>query len=452
MTLLPDTREQLMGAATRQAANGTAAAPQPQAARPDRARPDRARPDGARLAGAVRRRRLAVLFGALVIVAIVVIVLVTGSGGGAGTTIVFRAGATKRQPVTARALRQTMAGMDRRLRTQFVRPFTVDELSGHRIEVTSPDRRERALITAIVTTAPRLTFFDWEADAVTPAGVTVASALAGPGRAAAALRISQGVGGMPGTARGGGLGLYAAVRVAARLAVVLGAHPVLARDEYYLFSAPGGAACGTPRRAATAATSRSRCLLAGPLDVSAHSSRSHALALLRSGLSAQARRGAQILVVKPGTIVLEAAALRYGTAPPFGAPGTRYFVLQNTPALAGGEVTRAAPVIGLNGITALGVTLSSQGGAALQSLTVALAQRGAVLSTIRRSAEQHFAVAIGRQLITVAAIDFRAYPNGLNAGDNATVLAGFTPRSAAALAARLRLRDFPLKLTALPER
>jgi SecD/SecF fusion protein len=61
--------------------------------------------------------------------------------------------------------------------------------------------------------------------------------------------------------------------------------------------------------------------------------------------------------------------------------------------------------------------------------------------------DQHFAVALDQQLITVPIIDFKIYPDGITGGGGADITGGFTIQSARALATLLRYRPLPVNLT-----
>jgi preprotein translocase subunit SecD len=60
--------------------------------------------------------------------------------------------------------------------------------------------------------------------------------------------------------------------------------------------------------------------------------------------------------------------------------------------------------------------------------------------------DQHFAVALDSQLLTVPQIDFHAYPDGVLGATSADVTGGLTAQSARDLATELRLGALPLNL------
>jgi len=59
---------------------------------------------------------------------------------------------------------------------------------------------------------------------------------------------------------------------------------------------------------------------------------------------------------------------------------------------------------------------------------------------------QHFAVALDTQLITVPSIDFKTYPDGVPGGSGGEIPAGSTTSSAHDLATELRLGALPIDL------
>lgn len=86
------------------------------------------------------------------------------------------------------------------------------------------------------------------------------------------------------------------------------------------------------------------------------------------------------------------------------------------------------------------------GKTAFQSTTAEVARRGQSLSTLAETYNQHFAVAIDQQLITVPYIDFKVYPDGISAGNGAQLISGFTAQSARIVATLLRFGPLPASL------
>jgi hypothetical protein len=74
--------------------------------------------------------------------------------------------------------------------------------------------------------------------------------------------------------------------------------------------------------------------------------------------------------------------------------------------------------------------------------------RGVLLSGLGSTLDQHFAVALDRQLITVPSIDFKTYPDGISADNRADITCALSSQTARDLATLLRFAPLPTKLTA----
>ena len=89
---------------------------------------------------------------------------------------------------------------------------------------------------------------------------------------------------------------------------------------------------------------------------------------------------------------------------------------------------------------------TSKGKTEFQNLTAQITRRGELVSGRGQSLNQHFAVALDDQLITVPYIDFKQYPNGINGDFGAGISGSFTSASARDLTNELRLGALPLNL------
>ena len=81
----------------------------------------------------------------------------------------------------------------------------------------------------------------------------------------------------------------------------------------------------------------------------------------------------------------------------------------------------------------------SKGKNEFQNVTAAIAQRGDLVSGLGQTLNQHFAVALDNQLITVPSIDYKTYPDGIPGDNGADITGGFTIQTAQDLATQLRL-------------
>jgi preprotein translocase subunit SecD len=86
---------------------------------------------------------------------------------------------------------------------------------------------------------------------------------------------------------------------------------------------------------------------------------------------------------------------------------------------------------------------------AYRTVTAQVAHRGALVSGSGQTLNQHFAVALDTQLLTVPLIEFRAFPNGISGESGAGIFGAFTRTSARQLAAELRLGPLPVNLRLL---
>jgi SecD/SecF fusion protein len=315
-----------------------------------------------------------------------------GQSGGSPTSVkvVVVAHPTPQVPsVTGVALSRTVEIMRARVRTVF--PNAQVTSSGRSvIVIVRGHPGARAEISSLAS-SPRLAFYDWEANALTRNGTTVARRL--QTQDPHAIEISQGSGSVaPGGPGAGSMTLYDAVTLASQQPARPGSDNACHGSEYYAFGAPGSAACAAVAKdhgTATASSPATHCLLGGPDD--------NKQALLH-GLPRNA-----IVDPRPSTDAGGNPSVTFG----FTATGSRAF----------------------------------------QQLTAALARRGDLLSGQRQMFNQHFAVALDDELITVPSIDFRTYPDGISARGGADVSGDFTVAYARELAARMRLAALPLTLT-----
>jgi SecD/SecF fusion protein len=133
---------------------------------------------------------------------------------------------------------------------------------------------------------------------------------------------------------------------------------------------------------------------------------------------------------------------RHPTPP--GAPNARFYVLRGPPGMSGAALTnphvRAAPGTGSPDVA---FDFTARGRRAFQALTATEARRGSLVSGLGQTLNQHFAVALDNQLITVPFIDFKQYPDGINGDRGADIAGNLTTRSARDLAILLRFGPLP---------
>ncbi|MBV8218723.1 MAG: hypothetical protein JO325_09670 [Solirubrobacterales bacterium] len=311
------------------------------------------------------------------------------------------------------------------------------------IVVTAPNANAgtRAAILTLVKTRAYLAFYDWEANVIAPNGKTVATQL--QTQDPTAVEISQGDGSVaPGQPWAGSMNLYDAVTLASKQPRSESPDNSRITDQYYMFGAPGSAACAAAAKASgTVASAGQHCLLNGPYD-----SKHALLTGLPAGVSAS---DGQILVVPRGIVVLQAIPQNFSKPTPIADPSAQFFVLKDDIALTGSDITnpqqRTDPNIGSPDVT-FGFT--SKGKTEFQAVTANLAHRGNLVSSTGMTFNQHFAVALDNELITVPYVDFRQYPDGINGDKGADIAGSFTLSFARDLATILRYGPLPVELTA----
>jgi hypothetical protein len=422
VTLLPDVRTQVYEAAQRHATR----------------RRRRIRP-----AHLVPVASLAVV---IAVAAVFIGVHRSGRPGGSavpGTVeVVFAAHPTPQAPVvTQTALSRTAEILRARLRAVF-RDADVTTSGRSLIVIVRGPPSARAEVVSLARSS-RLTFYDWEANALMPNGNTVARGL--QTQEPRAIAISEGAGslsaGGTGTGTGtgagagaGGMTLYDAVTLASKQPPHVSPDNSRLGSEYYAFSAPGGAACAAATRAHGAAPAPGEpCLVSGP-DDNKHD--------LLKAVPPHATVP-EVLAVPPGTVVLRAADPRMSP----NDPRARYYVLRDHVALGGNDITDPRTSTDASGNPNVTFGFTSHGTRAFQRMTAAIAHRGDLVSGLGQTFNQHFAVALDGVLITVPQIDYKTYPDGIQGDRGADVSGGFTPEYARILAARMRLAALPLTLT-----
>jgi SecD/SecF fusion protein len=361
-----------------------------------------------------------------------------------GVQLVYQGKPTAQtKTVTQDALQRAVDIMRERVDQLGVAEPEISTAGGNQISVGLPDVSDTARAEKIVGKTARLEFYDWEANALTPNGKTVASQLST--QDPTAVTISQGTAtSPPGTAGAGSMNLYDAVTLASKQTPEAGPDNARLGYEYYLFGAPGSAACATAAKAQnTVPVSGQHCLLSGPDD-----NKQDLLTGLPQGVTAAE---GQLLTVPPGTVVLQAASENAKTQTNFNSPTAQFFVLRDNVALFGNDITNPQQSTDQTGNPDVTFGFNSSGGNKFQSVTAQIAHRGDLVSGLGQTYNQHFAVALDNQLITVPQIDFKTYPDGITGGNGADISGGFTIQSAQDLATQLRLGALPIGLGLISE-
>ncbi|HWD76371.1 MAG TPA: protein translocase subunit SecD [Solirubrobacteraceae bacterium] len=376
-----------------------------------------------------------------------------------GVQLVYQGEPTAQSGVTQAALNRAVDIMRSRVDQLGVSQPEIQTDGGKQISVGLPDVTDINRAEQEVGNTASLFFFDWEANALTPNGKTVASQLLT--QDPTALTISQGGGLGPGLPGGGSTSLYQAVQLASKQPTA----PVsksLSRPpgrQYYLFGAPGSAACtAAAKHFGTTVVQGTHCLLVGPDNEAPTATRAKALQDLAAGLPPGVTMSeGQVLVVPQGTVVLQAANPSASQQIKFASPTAEFYVLKDNVALTGKDITNPTEGTDQSGAPDVQFGFTGSGASRFQSVTGQIAHRGANVSLGGRTLDQHFAVALGgisSQLVTVPSIDYKQYPDGIiesGGGSGADITGGFTSQSASDLATELRLGALPINLKLISE-
>jgi SecD/SecF fusion protein len=362
-----------------------------------------------------------------------------------GVQLIYQGLPTAQTPVvTQEALSRAVDIMRQRVDQLGVSEPEIQTEGGDQISVGLPNVQNTSRAEKLVGTTARLAFYDWEANALTPNGKTVASQLVVQNPQALAISGQQPNGPPPGNPGAGSTNLWDSVNLAAKQKPEPSSDNSRATPEYFMFGAPGSAACQAAAKAnGFTATPGQHCLLAGPDDA-----RGDLLESLPTGVTA---KDGTILTVPRGIVVLQAVPASFTKPLSWADPTAQFFVLKDHVALFGNQITNPQQSTDQGGQPDVSFGFTGSGKKAFQNVTGQIAHRGQVNSPFNQQLNQHFAVALDTQLITVPSIDYKQFPDGIPADNGADITGGFTISSAQDLATQLRLGALPIRLKLISE-
>jgi SecD/SecF fusion protein len=383
-----------------------------------------------------------------------------------GVQLVYQATGTPAHPKVNQAdLNKAVTIMDARVNSIGVSQPSIETSGGNQIQVALPAVHDVGRAEKIVGSTSQLFFYDWEANAITPNGKTVASQLLAQNPQATVLSqgpLDDGNGvGSPGA---GSMSLYPAVKLASKQPPAPTTHAsrqYLSRlgPEYFLFGAPGSAACKTiAARLHTKPTAGAHCFIGGGQDVTTRAQLQQEVsgATLTRGIPIA---GNELLTVPQGWVVLQAVPASSSSASTTsqltpGYPSQQFFVLHDHYALKGSEITNPQASTDSAGQPDVTFGFTGKGSRAFQKVTGTIAHRGNLLKLGSKHNYQHFATTLDTQLLTVPIIDYNQFPDGIvNTGGSggAEISGSFTQQSASDLATQLRLGALPINLHLISE-
>jgi SecD/SecF fusion protein len=371
-----------------------------------------------------------------------------------GVELVYKAEPNQEtKAITPAALQRAVDVMNSRVNQLGVSQPQITTEGKNLIDVQLPNVQNIAQAEKLVGSTSQLFFYDWEANVLNPStGQPAVNGILTNDSTSIALSQGSSTSG-PGanSPASGALGFYQAVKLAAK-------QPPLKHtsdssgvgNQFFMFGSPGSSAC-----AAAAAAQNSKpqkgvhCLIASTQGQ--HLTKYKATRQMVSNLPRAQTAGTQVLEVKDGTQVLQAAPANFAHWPKYGTPNAGYYVIHDRVALTGDKITN--PQSGTDNTGAPDVTFGFQknGGTLFQNVTGTIAFRGKEDSPPGQDYYQHFAIALDNQLISVPLINYNVNPQGISGSGGSEISGGFTTTTAAQLATQLRLGALPVKLQQISE-
>jgi SecD/SecF fusion protein len=337
-----------------------------------------------------------------------------------GVELVYKGQPTAQSKVTAESLNRAIDIMRKRVDQLGVAEPEIQRTGATEIDVALPSVSNAARAQEQVGKTAQLFFYDWEPNVIGPQG-----------KAEPSNPTVTGGDQEPGGSRYGLPEYEAVLRALKRPAIVRKSDTTLGPGiygQYYLLDTKG------------------KKVLRGPEDTEQN--------LYADGYQVPTTAKAKVVRVNPGTVVVRAQPT---TNPTTGAvlneSPESWYVLNDDPVLTGSDVKNPQQSFnngsGGNGEPVVSFSFTSHGGKVFEETTKRIAQRGqdAQLPGVsKQAAEQHFAIVLDGQLITVPFIDYTANPNGIDATNGSEISGGFTITSAQNLADELQSGALPIKL------
>src|ERR1700739_948573 len=339
-----------------------------------------------------------------------------------GVSLVYKAKPTAQSQVTSESMTRTIEIMRKRVDQLGVSSPEILRTGKDEINVNLPDVSNAKRAEEEVGKTAQMDFYDWETDVIgpngKPAGASEPSVSGGANAAAAASGISK----------------YEAVERAAKR------KPEFRKNETTY--TPG---CTPQLNAAKAGTAKNaECLygqwylvnpkaktvVVGPTTTEAELEAKVHEAKLHTTLKP--------VLVPPGTIVVGARPEENAEGKVVKAEPERFYVLKDEPVLSGSNITdpREESENG-NGQPVVAFGFSGSGGTTFQHVRRDIAKRGeeaALPGVSHEGALQHFAIVLDEQVITAPSVDYKLYPEGIDATNGSQISGGFTLTSAQNLA------------------
>ncbi len=371
-----------------------------------------------------------------------------------GVELVYQAKPTPGSPVNAASLQRAVDVMNSRVNQLGVAQPQITTVGKDLIDVQLPDVKNVAEAEKTVGTTAQLFFYDWEKNVLTPSGQPAADGISTSDSQSMALSQGSSTAGVGSSSpAAGAMGLYAAVQLAGKQPLVTNTSSISRYgNEWFLFGSPGSTACKSLAAAEHQKVLKGiHCLVSGPLTTTLNTTQAQAESQLKTGLSSDEKEGTQALDVKQGTVVVQAVPNSFANWPKFGSPTAGYYVLHDHVALRGKDISNPEASTDQSGQPSVNFGFKGNGGQLFQDVTGNIALRASLDSPAGQQVNQHFAIALDNQLVSVPYIDFKQFPQGIPSTNGSEISGGFTTATAQSLATQLRLGALPVKLVQISE-
>jgi len=334
-----------------------------------------------------------------------------------GVELIYEAKPTRATPVTPEAIDRAIDVMRKRIDQLGVAEPEIQRTGENQISVALPDVDNLAEAIEQVGTVAQLAFYDWEVNVIGPEGKPVPEDPSVTGGASAG--------------QVGALALYDAVlRASERPAKV---EPDNSHEDSLFYAVDPETkkvfGAGTGKDLRYGAATRAEALEPVP--------------------RAQ-RETVKVYEVKPNTVIVRAEQ-----APDVKEKTDSWFVLEDDVALRGKEVKNPEQQFnngtGGDGTPNVTFEFTENGRKQWQKVTREIADRGSrsvglLPGQTAEDANQHFAIVLDDQLVSIPYIDFRRNSDGIDGRQGSQIEGGFTIKSAQELANVLKTGALPLKL------
>jgi SecD/SecF fusion protein len=345
-----------------------------------------------------------------------------------GVQLVYEGKPTAQSKVDSESLERSINIMRKRVDQLGVTEPEIQRSGEKEIDVSLPDVSNAARAEAEVGKTAQLYFYDWEPNVIgpsgKPAGPTETTVTGGPAAGSSTYGLPE----------------YKAVERAAK-------RPPILRDSDTTWEhgcTPAqveGCVYGTWYLLDT----KHEKVLRGPEETEQN--------LYADGYTPPKGSVIKAVRVNPGTVVVQARPVESSAGKITQQSPNSYYVLNDEPALNGSDITNPQQGFdeGAGGTGAPNVNFgfTSHGKPIFERITKEIAHRGqeAQLPGVsKEDAEQHFAIVLDGQLITVPSIDYTQYPEGIDASQGSEISGGFTLTSAQELADELQSGALPIRL------